>query len=40
MRQDTQNGIKLANLNVDLMLVFVITNKDLKMINADVNANN
>ena len=40
MRQDTQNGIKLVNLNVDLMLVFVITNKDLKMINADVNANN
>ena len=34
------NDMKLLNVNVDLMKVFVITNNVGIMINADVNVNN
>ena len=40
MKQDTQNGMKLVNVNVDQMQVFVIINKVGIMMNADVNAKN
>ena len=40
MKQDTQNDIELLNVNVYLMLVFVIRKKDGIMINADVNQKN
>ena len=40
MKQDTQNDMELLNVNVYLMLVFVIIKKDGMMINADVNQNN
>ena len=39
-KQDTQNGMKLVNVNVDQMQVFVIINKGGIMINAGVNAKN
>ena len=37
MKQDTQNGMKLASVNVDQMVVFVIINNVGMMINAGVN---
>ena len=37
MKQDTQNGIKLVNVNVDQMQVFVIINIDGMKISVDVN---
>ena len=40
MKQDAQNGMKRASINVDLTVVFVIINKVTMMINADVNAKN
>ena len=40
MKQDTQNGMKHVNVNVDQMQAFVIINKLGMMINAVVNANN
>ena len=40
MKQDIQNCMKLVNVNVDQMQVFVIINKVGIMINADVNAKN
>ena len=40
MKQDIQNCMKLVNVNVDQMQVFVIKNKVGIMINADVNAKN
>ena len=40
MKQDTKNGMKLVNVNVDQIQVFVIINKDRMKINADVNAKN
>ena len=40
MKQDTQNDMELLNVNVYLMLVFVIIKKDGIMINADVNQKN
>ena len=38
MKQDTQNEIKLVNVSVDQMQVFVIINNVGIMIRADVNA--
>ena len=38
MKQNTQNGMKRVNANVDQMQVFVIINKVGKKINAGVNA--
>ena len=40
MKQDTQNDKKRANVNVDLMQVFVIINNIGMMINGGVNAKN
>ena len=40
MKQDTQNEIKLVNVSVDQMQVFVIINNVGIMIRADVNAKN
>ena len=40
MKQDTQNGMKQVNVNVDQMQAFVIINNLGMMINAVVNANN
>ena len=40
MKQDTQNDMKLVNVNVDQMQVFVITNNLGIMIHADENAKN
>ena len=40
MKQDTKNGMKRVNVNVDLTVVFVIINNVGMMINAGVNANN
>ena len=40
MKQDTQNDMELLNVNVYLMLVFVIIKKDGIMINADVSQKN
>ena len=40
MKQDTQNGMKHVNGNVDQMQVFVMINKGETKINADVNAKN
>ena len=37
MKQDTQNDMKLVNVNVDQMQVFVRINKYGIMINVDVN---
>ena len=40
VKQDTQNGMKLVNVNVDQMQVFVmISNAEIKM-NIDVNVKN
>ena len=40
MKQNTQNGMKLLNINVDQMHVFVIINSfEIKII-VDVNVNN
>ena len=36
MKQDTQNGMKLVNVNVEQMQVFLIIKKDGMKINADV----
>ena len=38
MKQNTENGMKHANANVDLMQLFVIISKGGMKINADVNA--
>ena len=40
MKQDTQNGIKLVNVNVDYMQVFVIINVGGMKISVDVNVKN
>ena len=40
MKQDTQNGIKCVNANVGKMKMFVLTNKGVIKINADLNAKN
>ena len=40
MKQDTKNGMKRVNVNVDLTVVFVIINNVGMMINAGVNAKN
>ena len=40
MTQDTQNGMKLVNVIVDQMQVFVIINKEGMKINAAVNVKN
>ena len=40
MKQDTQNGMKRANVNVDQMYAFVIINNVGMMINARVNVKN
>ena len=40
MKQDTKNGMKHVNGNVDYMAVFVIINNVGMIINAGVNANN
>ena len=40
MKQDTQNGMKPVNENVDQMQVFVIINNVGLKINADVNVKN
>ena len=40
MKQDTKNGMKSVNVNVDLTVVFVIINNVRMMINAGVNAKN
>ena len=40
MKQDTKNGMKSVNVNVDLTVVFVIINNVGMMINAGVNAKN
>ena len=40
MKQDIQNGMKLVNVNVDQMQVFVIVNNAGMKINVDVNAKN
>ena len=37
MKQDTQNGMKLVRVNVDQMHLFLITNKDVMKVTADVN---
>ena len=39
MKQDIWNGMKLVNINLDQMQVFVMINNVGIMINADVNAN-
>ena len=40
MKQVIQNGLKLVNVNVDQMQVFVIINSVRKVVNADVNEEN
>ena len=40
MKQDIKNSMKLANVNVDKMQMFVIINKGGMKINADVNVKN
>ena len=40
MKQDIQDNIKLVNVNVDQMQVFVIVNNVGIKINADVNVKN
>ena len=40
MKQDTQNGMKRVNANLDQMQVFATINKGGTKINADVNAKN
>ena len=40
MKQDTYNGMKHVNVNVDQMQVFVIINNVGMMINAGANAKN
>ena len=40
MKQDTENGMKCAIVNVDQMQAFVIINNVRMMINAGVNAKN
>ena len=40
MKQDTQDGMKLVNTNLDQMQVFVIINNVGMKINADVNVKN
>ena len=40
MKQDAQNDMKLVNVNVDQMQVFVIINNVGMIINAGVNAKN
>ena len=40
MKQDIQNGIKLVDINVDQMQVFVTINEAGVLINADVNVKN
>ena len=40
MKQDTQNGMKHINVNVDQMQAFVIINKSGIVINTGVNAKN
>ena len=40
MKQDTKNGMKHVNGNVDYTTVFVIINNVGMIINAGVNANN
>ena len=40
MKQDTQNGMKLVNVNVDQMQVFVMMSNLGIMINVDVNVKN
>ena len=40
MKQDIQDNIKLVNVNVDQMQVFVIINNVGIKINADVNVKN
>ena len=40
MKQDTQNGMKHINVNVDQMQAFVIINKSGIIINTGVNAKN
>ena len=40
MKQSTQNDMKLVNVDVDQMQVFVIMNNDEMKINADVNTKN
>ena len=40
MKQDTGKLMKLVNLNVDQMQVFVTINKGVNKINADVNVKN
>ena len=40
MKQDMQNGMKLANKNVDQMQVFVIIRNVGIKINTDANVNN
>ena len=40
MKRGIQNGMKLVNVNVDQMQVFVIINNAGIMINAGENANN
>ena len=40
MKQDTQNGMKRVNANIDLMVVFVMLNNVGIIINAGVNPKN
>ena len=40
IKQDTQNSMKLVNVNVDYMQVFVMINKGVVKVNTDVNAKN
>ena len=40
MKQDIQNGMKLVNVNVDQMQLFVIINNVGIKINVDVNVKN
>ena len=40
MKQDIQNDIKLVNVNIDYMQVFIIINNVGIKINADVNTKN
>ena len=40
MKQDIYNGIKLVNVNVECMQMFVTINKDAVKTNADVNVKN
>ena len=40
MKEDTYNSMKLVNVNIDQMQVFVIVNNAGMIINAHVNVNN